>query len=277
MTCDLGSMYPWESALTGYEVCPQEVYGRNEIHITGDIAFASHQYYIATGDKDWLKEYGFQLIYNAAEFWASRATYDEHVHNGYVINDVMPPDEYQYPVNNSYYTNVLARLNLQLAIRYGELLQINIPELWKTISENMFIPYDKTLDYHPEFEGFKIKKSGTVVKQADVILGNYPLGIEMDYSTLKNDLHLYDNVTDSNGPAMTQSMFTIGFLQVNDFQRAEMSFKRNFDNIGGPFRMWSEIRQGRGAKNFITAAGGFFTISYIWIWWNQIKGRWFIV
>ncbi len=49
-----------------------------EIHITGDIAFAAGQYFAATGNQDWLvNEFGGELIYQTAQFWSSRATYNQ--------------------------------------------------------------------------------------------------------------------------------------------------------------------------------------------------------
>lgn len=46
------------------------------------------------------------------------------------------------------------------------------PQKWSEIAEKMFVIYDPKHDYHPQYEGYKI---GTVVKQADAILGGYPL------------------------------------------------------------------------------------------------------
>jgi trehalose/maltose hydrolase-like predicted phosphorylase len=52
-----GMMFPWESAFTGEEVCP-DVGGTclYEVHITGDIAFALAQFWWASGDVAWLAE-----------------------------------------------------------------------------------------------------------------------------------------------------------------------------------------------------------------------------
>ncbi|NXY00489.1 PGGHG glucosidase, partial [Centropus bengalensis] len=43
-----GAKFPWESAATGREVCPEEIYGAQEIHITGDVLMAFEQYYRTT-------------------------------------------------------------------------------------------------------------------------------------------------------------------------------------------------------------------------------------
>ncbi|XP_066928849.1 protein-glucosylgalactosylhydroxylysine glucosidase-like [Clytia hemisphaerica] len=251
-----GAMFPWESALSGFEVCPQEVYGRNEIHITGDIAFAINQYYSVTGDLDWIRNYGFPIIYQSAVFWESRVTFEKES-GTYWINDVMPPDEYHYPVNNSVYTNVIAQINFRLAIKFADLLDIKIPSHWEDIAASIYIPFDEKLQYHPEYDGFDITDPKSVVKQADTILINFPLMYPMDKDTRKNDLFLYGKITDSNGPAMTHSMFSIGWNEIGEKQNADQAFQKNYENIQPPFHVWSEIRKGDGAANFITAAGGY--------------------
>lgn len=43
-----GAKFPWESAVTGREVCPEEIYGAQEIHVTGDVLMAFEQYYYTT-------------------------------------------------------------------------------------------------------------------------------------------------------------------------------------------------------------------------------------
>ena len=110
----LGAMFPWESAFTGSEVCPGEIYSDYEQHISGDIAFAVKQYWWATQDRGWLNNDAAPLIYATAEFWAGRAVYNSTL-DAYVIYDVMPPDEDAEVVNNSVYTNVVAKMNLEFA------------------------------------------------------------------------------------------------------------------------------------------------------------------
>lgn len=43
-----GLKFPWESAVSGREVCPEDVYGQQEIHINGDVALAFQQYFYLT-------------------------------------------------------------------------------------------------------------------------------------------------------------------------------------------------------------------------------------
>lgn len=88
-----GTMFPWESAFTGEETCPSwAATGQLEQHISGDIAVAVHQYWMATMDQQWLASVGFPLLEGIADFWTSRVQKgtDGLLH----INHVIPPDEY---------------------------------------------------------------------------------------------------------------------------------------------------------------------------------------
>lgn len=243
-----GAMFPWESALTGSEVCPGEIYSDYEQHIVGDIAFAVKQLWSASGDQQWLKSQAFPVIQATAEFWANRAVYNDSK-NGYVIYNVMPPDEDAEVVNNSAYTNMIAKMNLEFAY---EVLP-NASDSWKTIAEHMYVPFDATNNYHPEYDGYR----GNEVKQADVILLGFPLMANMSLDVRRSDLSFYEPRTNPRGPAMTKSMFAIGWLDVGDYARAEISFNESYVNAKAPFMVWTEGADGGGAVNFITGAGGF--------------------
>ena len=68
-----GARFPWESALDGTEQIPPPVSvnseGLYEQHITADIALAQWQYYLVTGDKNWLSSWAGGAL-QAAAFWA---------------------------------------------------------------------------------------------------------------------------------------------------------------------------------------------------------------
>jgi hypothetical protein len=111
-----GMRFAWESALDGDEVTPTWAEtGRLEQHVTADVALAQWQHYLATGDQAWLRARGWPVLEGAADFWASRA---ERGDDGrYHINQVEGPDEQNWPVDDSVYTNATAKLTLELAGR----------------------------------------------------------------------------------------------------------------------------------------------------------------
>ena len=92
-----------------------------------------------------------------------------------------------------------------------------VPQQWLEKYKNISFPYNPDKRYHEEFEGFDAEyESGTLpnggVKQADVVLLNYPLMWDMPDDVKRNDLELYEGITDANGPAMTWSIFTIKWV-----------------------------------------------------------------
>ena len=242
-------MFPWESAFTGCPVCPEKVYSNYEIHVNGDIGFAVEQYWMVTHDQEWLNEVGIPLISGIAEFWASRVTYDD-VAKDYVINAVMCPDEYHSDVNNSAFTNAVAKRNLEFASK----IVPSAPDKWSDIAQRLRIPFDDALRYHPEYDGYNLSVN---VKQADVILLGYPLMFNMTKEVRQNDLMIYEPRTDPNGPAMTKAMFAIGWLELGNDRNASTSFRESYQNLREPFKVWTEYPSGDGAVNFITGMGGF--------------------
>uniref|UniRef100_A0ABM5F8B9 Protein-glucosylgalactosylhydroxylysine glucosidase n=1 Tax=Pogona vitticeps TaxID=103695 RepID=A0ABM5F8B9_9SAUR len=249
-----GAKFPWESAATGREVCPEKIYGEEEIHINGDVMLAFEQYYHTTEDlKLFEEEGGWEVACAVAQYWCSRAEWSSEEQN-YQLNGVLPPDEYHPAVNNSVYTNAIAQRSLNFAIELSTQLHIPIPEEWKEVGKKIKIPFDKNRNFHPEYDGYC---PGEPVKQADVILLGYPVMYPMEPEIRRNDLEIYEPVTDTQGPAMTWSMFAIGWLELKETERAQQQLSKCFSNITEPFKIWVENADGSGAVNFLTGMGGF--------------------
>lgn len=66
----------------------------------------------------------------------------------------MPPDEYHHQVNNSVYTNLVAKLSLELPGFVDEFLGQPSKQLYKDVANSMNIPFDKGQRYYPEYEGY---------------------------------------------------------------------------------------------------------------------------
>ena len=133
-----GAMFPWESAgpedgevtpergaadpLTGQRMA---VYtGKKEQHISADISYAVWEYYKVTGDKAFMKEWGYEIILATAVFWADRVEWDGDICH---IRDVIGPDEYKERVNDNTFTNYMVRYNLKLAVQITERLEKEDP------------------------------------------------------------------------------------------------------------------------------------------------------
>ncbi len=163
-----GAEYAWESGYTGKEDTPPGLTYRHERHIDGDVALAQWQYYLATGDLNWLKTRGYPVIKATADYWASRAM----LNNGrYEIKRVVPPDESAEMVDNSVYTNAIAKMNLEIAVRAAQLTHQSANPKWQAVAEKMYIPFDAKAKRFIAFDGYK----GYKAKQADTELLAYPL------------------------------------------------------------------------------------------------------
>ncbi|XP_031420514.1 protein-glucosylgalactosylhydroxylysine glucosidase isoform X2 [Clupea harengus] len=249
-----GVKFAWESAVSGREVCPEDIYGQQEIHINGDVIHAFQHYYYLTQDLDMFREgRGSEVVWGVADYWVSRVTWSSE-DQSYHIKSVMPPDEYYYNVDDSVFTNTVAKNSLDFAVELAALLQYPAPPEWQAVAERLKIPFDPDLQYHPEFKGYK---KGGVVKQADVVLLGYPLGLPMSAAVRRNDLEAYEPVTDPRGPAMTWGMFAVAWMELGETERAQELLEKCYKNIQGPFQVWSESTDGSGAVNFLTGMGGF--------------------
>uniref|UniRef100_A0A8C3UWY7 Protein-glucosylgalactosylhydroxylysine glucosidase n=1 Tax=Catharus ustulatus TaxID=91951 RepID=A0A8C3UWY7_CATUS len=249
-----GAKFPWESAATGREVCPEEIYGAQEIHVTGDVLMAFEQYYCTTQDQKLFREDGgWELVEAVAQYWCSRMVWSEE-EQLYHIRGVMPPDEYHSQVDNSAYTNAVA---LNFAADMARDLLLPVPEEWEDCARRIKVPFDEERKYHPEYDGYS---PGEPVKQADVVLLGFPLMHPMSAEVRRNDLEMYEPVTDPAGPAMTWSMFAVGWLELKELQRAWSQLEKCFSNITEPFKVWVENSDGSGAVNFLTGMGGFLQV-----------------
>ncbi|KFQ52111.1 Acid trehalase-like 1, partial [Nestor notabilis] len=249
-----GAKFPWESAATGREVCPEEIYGAQEIHVTGDVLVAFEQYYHTTQDQKLFREAGgWRLVCAVAQYWCSRMVWSEE-EQCYHIRGVMPPDEHHSHVDNSAYTNAVAQRSLTFAADLARDLLIPVPEQWLRRAKNIKVPFDAEKKYHPEYDGYS---PGEPVKQADVVLLGFPLMHPMSPEVRRNDLEMYEPVTELDGPAMTWSMFAVGWLELKEAQRAQTLLNQCFSNITEPFKIWVENSDGSGAVNFLTGMGGF--------------------
>jgi trehalose/maltose hydrolase-like predicted phosphorylase len=259
-----GSMFPWESAFTGEEVCPISApTGLREIHINGDIAIAVNNFWIATQDnsKSWLNVTAYPIVSSIADFWMSKLALDNigaSAGSPLSLLNVIPPDEYADHKNNSVFTNVGAVLTLRHAATFGAILGEAPSRLapWIDAAARIVVPFNTSLGgWHPEYDGYV---NGTTVKQADAILLGFPIGWPMSAIARANDLNLYASVTDKGGPAMTWGSFAIGYIELGvGYQSlASLNFNRSFANAHLPYNVWTETPTG-GCSNFLTGAGGF--------------------
>jgi alpha,alpha-trehalase len=180
-----GAMFPWQSGSDGREetqtVHLNPLSGRwledpshLQRHVNAAIVASIWHYYQATGDIQFLRAYGAEMILEIARFWSSLSTYN-HSLDRYEITGVMGPDEFheRYPgrreagVDNNAYTNLMAvwclcraaevlrTLPPVFAREITNRLGIHGPELdrWDQISRKMRICFHENVI--SQFEGYE--------------------------------------------------------------------------------------------------------------------------
>jgi trehalose/maltose hydrolase-like predicted phosphorylase len=138
-----GAFYAWESADTGAETAPEQVIGpdrqvipilcgKQEQHISADVAYAVWHYWQATGDEGFLIDAGAEILLETGRFWSSRAQLEADGHRH--IRGVIGPDEYHEHIDDNAFTNVMARWNIRRALEVAALLRERWPECWARLS-----------------------------------------------------------------------------------------------------------------------------------------------
>lgn len=123
-----------------------------QVHLQGDIALATWQYYQATGDTRWLRERGWPLLKGIAEYWASRVSRDDD--GGYSIRNVAGPDEYSNGVTDGAYTNAGAALALRHATSAAAVLGVPAPAAWARIADHLRMPFDRDRGVFVQYDGY---------------------------------------------------------------------------------------------------------------------------
>lgn len=246
-----GAMFPWESAGTGVEETPVwALSGTFEQHITACVGIAAWNYFCVTQDKEWLRERGYPILKETAEFWASRV--ERNGPGKYDINNVVAADEWAENVDNNAFTNAAAKAVLQYANQAATILGINTNPDWTLVAKNIPI---LTMENGVTREHATYNGEG--IKQADVNLLSYPLKEFTDPVRIRKDLEYYETRVPNQGtPAMTQAIFTLLYARLGDADKAWHFFQDGYvPNLNPPFRVIAETKGGTNPY-FATGAGG---------------------
>ncbi len=180
----LGAMYPWQSGSDGREVS-QEVHlnpqsGRwnpdasaRAHHVGLAVAYNAWQHYQVTGDRQFLIDYGAEMLVEIARFWVGLANFDDS-RGRYTIRGIIGPDEFHsgYPgkeydgIDNNAYTNLMAVWVILRAMDALELLPLrdrldlvgkvgltsDALDRWDHVTRRMFVPFHD--DVISQFEGY---------------------------------------------------------------------------------------------------------------------------
>ena len=109
-----GALYPWRT-INGEEASAYYPAGTAQYHIDADVAHAIDRYVTATGDTEFLRGEGAEMLVELARLFADLGFYDHADPPVFHIHGVTGPDEYTAVVDDNLYTNVMARFTLRFA------------------------------------------------------------------------------------------------------------------------------------------------------------------
>jgi len=243
-----GAAFPWRT-IRGEECSAYWPAGTGAFHINADIADAAIRYVDATGDVEFDRTAGLNILVETARLWRSLGHHDSE--GRFRIDGVTGPDEYSAIADNNVYTNLMAARNLQGAAdaagRHGDeakALGVDVEEMasWRDAAAAMLIPYDKHANVHPQSEEFTehavwdfdstpadhyplllhypyfdlYRKQ--VVKQADLVLAMHLRGDAFTPEQKLRNFDYYEGLTvrDSSLSAATQAVIAaeVGHLDL---------------------------------------------------------------
>lgn len=220
-----GALYPMVT-FTGVECHNEWEITFEEIHRNGAIAYAIYNYTNYTGDQEYLKKEGLEVLAEIARFWADRVHFSKR-QNKYMIHGVTGPNEYENNINNNWYTNTIAAWVLRYtAEKYSEFKKeatamISDEELakWTEIATNMYFPTDQELGIFVQHDTFLDKDLQPVtalspndlplnqhwswdkilrscfIKQADVLQGIYFFNDQFTTEEKRRNFEFYEPMT----------------------------------------------------------------------------------
>ncbi|RAG87244.1 family 65 glycosyl hydrolase [Streptacidiphilus pinicola] len=284
-----GAVFPWRT-IHGEECSSYWPAGTAAFHIGAGIAAAVVRYVRATGDREFDRTIGLELLVETARMWRSLGHHDPA--GRFRIEGVTGPDEYSAIVDNNVFTNLMAQSNLrhaaEAATRYmQEATALGVdPEeaaAWRDAAAAMFIPYDERLGVHPQADGFTDHQfwdfaatppenyplllhypyfdlyRKQVVKQADLVLAMQVRGDAFTDEQKARNFAYYERITvrDSSLSACTQAVMAaeVGQLDLAYDYTAEAALM-DLHDLGGNSREGLHVASLAGASIALVAGFG---------------------
>ncbi|HXE65534.1 MAG TPA: glycoside hydrolase family 65 protein [Rhodanobacteraceae bacterium] len=256
-----GAKYPWEADPdNGSE---QILYAAHrlsvgEIHVNADIAIAQWQYWLATHDLDWLRNDGWPVIRDIANFWASRASYDK-AKRRYEIRDVVSIMEPYPHVDDDTFTNASAAKALRIATAAAKAVGAQPNPRWTQIADKLDIPFSNAGRHHLVFDpGTPLHDPG----DNDLAFLMFPsLDLAMDATTRRNDDRIAAAPLEQPGATATSmglAPLTIAAATTGDTAGVARWLADNIsgDMLKPPFNVRTETPD-NNTGYFLTGSAGF--------------------
>ncbi|WP_088816394.1 MULTISPECIES: glycoside hydrolase family 65 protein [Listeria] len=249
-----GALYPMVT-FTGIECHNEWEITFEEIHRNGTIAYAIYNYVTYTGDKNYLAEYGLDVLVEISRFFADRVHLSDRL-SKYMIHGVTGPNEYENNVNNNWFTNYMASWTLQFTLQHvdaeaAERLHISKQELekWQDIVKRMYFPYDEKWQIfiqHDTFLDKELRATDTLkdtdlplnqnwswdkilrscfIKQADVLQGIYYFPNQFDFDTKQRNFEFYEPLT-VHESSLSPAIHAVLASEIGKYDKAVEMYER---------------------------------------------------
>ncbi|MER7171708.1 glycoside hydrolase family 65 protein [Streptomyces mesophilus] len=155
-----GAAFPWRT-IAGRECSGYWPAGAAAFHVNAAIAAAAVRYVECTGDEEFERHIGVDILVHSARLWHSLGHHDDA--GTFHIDGVTGPDEYSALTNDNLYTNLMAQQNLRDAAeaveRHPEAARrLGVDEgqvrCWRRAADAMAVPYSEELQVHEQSAGF---------------------------------------------------------------------------------------------------------------------------
>jgi alpha,alpha-trehalose phosphorylase len=253
-----GAAMPWRT-IHGEECSGYWPAGTAAFHVNADIAWAVERYVANTGDEEFERGPGLDLLVESARLWLHLGHWGAD--GAFHIHGVTGPDEYSALVDDNVYTNLMAAKNLAAAASAATRHRSDAARLdvvpeevreWHEAAEAIYLPFDERVDVHPQdqdflthdlwdFDGTPLEKyplllhypyfelyRQQVVKQADLVLALFLCGERFTLEQKRAAFQYYEALTvrDSSLSACTQSIVAaeVGHTELAYDYLAEAAF-----------------------------------------------------
>ena len=137
-----------------------------EIHVSADVAYAIVQYVAATGDEQFLLDYGAEILFETSRFWVDRVEHDTGS-DRYSLRQVMGPDEFHSHVDDNAFTNLLVAWSLREATAAHDRLAATRPRELDGLAERIGLGPDEVDRWRQVAAGldWPLGQGGEVIEQ----------------------------------------------------------------------------------------------------------------
>lgn len=222
-----GACFPWMTdSEDGTEQAPWHI-GDYLWHQNADIAYAIDQFVRTTGDTEFMRDRGLEILIESARFWMSRLEEDA---DGVVhLHDTVGPDELDKHGKDNGFTSLMCRRHLRLVARWTEKMRQCYPsetanmlqrlklrnaemKTWEKAADRLSAPMipglniplqdefllaKKPLDFAglTADEAFEMRHTHRVVKQSDIVMVMCLLQDEFTLEQMQTAYDFYEPMT----------------------------------------------------------------------------------